>query len=125
MKVKIAVGVGNSFAIVDTEQVRGIDLKNTGTIVIVDKEPYPLYKGTTYEESRKVDALFDEGRVEELSIANHLPTIKRTYDVTITRFGCVKIQANSAEEAMKLANLLPTEEVEWNEEWEATDAVCE
>ena len=62
---KIAVKVGNYYAVVEKDRVKDIFLEETG-VRIYPKENnfegkiYPLYRGSTFEESTKVDALFDE-----------------------------------------------------------------
>ena len=62
---KIAVKVGNYYAVVEKEKVKDISLEETG-LRIYPKENnfegkiYPLYRGTNFEESTKIDALFDE-----------------------------------------------------------------
>lgn len=56
---KIAVGVGYAFNLVDAREASGIDLKDSGTVVTVDGQDYPLMKGATYEDSRPVDGLLD------------------------------------------------------------------
>lgn len=65
VKDKIAVKVGYYYAVVDKEKVDGIDLAETGTKVYPREDNflgkvYPLYKGKTFEESTKIDKLFDE-----------------------------------------------------------------
>lgn len=62
---KIAVKVGNYYAVVDQDKVKDISLDETGTKVYPSNDNfegkvYPLYKGITFEESTKIDALFDE-----------------------------------------------------------------
>lgn len=69
---KVAVGVGYRFAIVDSRKVKHISLKWTGELVSVDKDVYPLYKGETFEESTKVDAVLNSGKYTELNIREHL-----------------------------------------------------
>ena len=125
INVNIAVGVGTKFAIVSSESVKHIVLQNTHTIVEVDGKTYPLYKGATYDESRKVDDYFDNHSVEEMDIKEYLANREREYDVTITRFGCAKIRATSVEEAMEKANALSESDITWNEDWSATDAIAE
>lgn len=45
------------------------------------------------------------------------------YDVTFTRFGYMKVEAETKEEAMKIADeTATTESVFWSEDWPATDA---
>lgn len=125
IEVKIAVGVGEKFAIVNSSEIKHISLKNTNTLVTVDGETYPLYKGKTFAESQKVDDFFDNNPVTEKYINDHLANREQEYDVTITRFGCAKVKATSVEEAIKKANALPTSEITWNEDWTATDAYAE
>lgn len=62
---KIAVKVGNYYAVVDQDKVKDISLDETGTKVYPSNDNfegkvYLLYKGITFEESTKIDALFDE-----------------------------------------------------------------
>ena len=57
---QFAVGVGYCFAIVSANEIRGISLSPTSSIVSVDGKAYPLYKGSSFEESQKVDKLFDK-----------------------------------------------------------------
>ena len=121
--VKIAVGVGCVFSILHPDTVKAIKLKLTNTIVKVSNEIYALYKGETFEESQKVDTLFDTGLFPQYNINDcKVGSEAKEYDVTITRFGCVKIAAMSQQEAIEKANALPTDCITWNEEWEATDA---
>lgn len=62
---KIAVKVGNYYAVVEKDRVKDISLEETG-LRIYPKENnfegniYPLYRGSTFEESTKIDKLFDE-----------------------------------------------------------------
>lgn len=56
---KIAVAAGYRFNLVDTRETSGIDLKGCGTVVTVDGHDYEIMKGSTYEDSRKVDDLLD------------------------------------------------------------------
>ena len=56
---RIAVGVGYTFTLVPIAETEGINLKESGNIVAVDGQEYPLMKGTAFEDSRKVDALLD------------------------------------------------------------------
>ena len=62
---KIAVKVGNYYSIVEKEKVKDISLAETGLRIYPKENNFegkvcPLYKGTTFEESTKIDALFDE-----------------------------------------------------------------
>lgn len=56
---KIAVAAGYRFNLVDAREASSIDLKGCGTVVTVDGHDYEVMKGTTYEDSRKVDDLLD------------------------------------------------------------------
>ena len=62
---KVAVKVGKYYAVVEKEKVKDISLEETG-LRIYPKENnfegniYPLYRGSTFEESTKIDKLFDE-----------------------------------------------------------------
>lgn len=45
------------------------------------------------------------------------------YCVTVTRTGCVFVEAESEEEAMNIADHLTTETISWSDDWSPTD--CE
>lgn len=62
---KVAVKVGNYYAVVEKEKVKDISLEEIGVRVYpkegnVEGKIYSLYRGTTFEESTKIDRLFDE-----------------------------------------------------------------
>lgn len=59
INVEIAVGVGYEFVIASSELVHGIWLKKTNQLVSVNGKTYQLYKGSEYEDSRKIDAIMD------------------------------------------------------------------
>lgn len=44
------------------------------------------------------------------------------FDVTVTRTGCVMVEADNEHEAMMIAANQPTEDISWTEDWEAFDA---
>jgi hypothetical protein len=44
------------------------------------------------------------------------------YCVTIVRTGCIFVEAETAEEAMDIADHQKTDTVNWSDDWEATDA---
>lgn len=45
------------------------------------------------------------------------------FDVTFTRFGYMKVEAETREEAIRIADkTATTEKVTWSEDWPATDA---
>lgn len=62
---KVAVKVGNYYTVVEKGRVKDISLEETGLRIYpkednVEGKIYSLYRGTTFEESTKIDALFDE-----------------------------------------------------------------
>jgi hypothetical protein len=125
INVKIAVGVGYNFIIANSDDVKGICLENTGSVVKVNGETYPLYKGLTFAESQKVDAIMDSGKYVEYGINEHKVIKKKLFDVTVTRYGCVQVEAETSEEAISIANAMKTNEITWGDDWSATDAYCE
>lgn len=54
-----AVKSGYSFNLFTEQEVSHISLEKTGGNVMVEGEVYPLYRGTSYAESQKVDDLLD------------------------------------------------------------------
>lgn len=54
-----AVKAGYSFNLFTEQEVSHIRLEQTSGKVMVEGEIYPLYRGTTYTESQKVDDLLD------------------------------------------------------------------
>lgn len=74
---KIAVKVGFYYALVDKEKTKDIELEETGIRVYPRKENsqgkiYTLYKGKSFEDSRKIDSLFDEitAKMKESNLTN-------------------------------------------------------
>lgn len=74
---KIAVKVGYYYALVDKEKTKDIELEETGIRVYPRKENsqgkiYNLYKGKSFEDSRKIDSLFDEitVKMKEVNLTN-------------------------------------------------------
>lgn len=74
---KIAVKVGFYYALVDKEKTKDIELEETGIRVYPRKENsqgkiYNLYKGKSFEDSRKIDSLFDEitVKMKEANLTN-------------------------------------------------------
>ncbi len=74
---KIAVKVGYYYALVDKEKIKDIELEETGIRVYPRKENsqgkiYTLYKGKSFEDSRKIDSLFDEitSKMKESNLTN-------------------------------------------------------
>lgn len=48
---------------------------------------------------------------------------KKKYCVTIVRYGCVFVEADSENEAMAIADHQTTDTVDWSEDWIPTDAM--
>lgn len=74
---KIAVKVGIYYALVDKEKTKDIELEETGIRVYPRKENsqgkiYTLYKGKSFEDSKKIDSLFDEitAKIKEANLTN-------------------------------------------------------
>lgn len=74
---KIAVKVGIYYALVDKERTKDIELEETGIRVYPRKENsqgkiYTLYKGKSFEDSKKIDSLFDEitAKMKEANLTN-------------------------------------------------------
>ena len=74
---KIAVKVGIYYALVDKDKTKDIELEETGIRVYPRKENsqgkiYTLYKGKSFEDSRKIDSLFDEitAKIKESNLTN-------------------------------------------------------
>nr|WP_277260962.1 SNF2-related protein [Peptoniphilus lacrimalis] len=74
---KTAVKVGFYYALVDKEKTKDIELEETGIRVYPRKENsqgkiYNLYKGKSFEDSRKIDSLFDEitVKMKEVNLTN-------------------------------------------------------
>lgn len=77
----IAVAAGVKFAVVPAIEAKDIALMSGG-FVSVDGHDYTLYRGQTFEESQKVDAILDQ--YDELSVAPHRldcsPSTKKIID---------------------------------------------
>ncbi|OXZ37395.1 conjugal transfer protein [Finegoldia magna] len=74
---KIAVKVGFYYALVDKYKTKDIELEETGIRVYPRKENsqgkiYTLYRGKSFEDSRKIDSLFDEitAKMKEANLTN-------------------------------------------------------
>lgn len=77
----IAIAAGVNFAIVPAIEAKDIALMSDG-LVSIGGHDYTLYRGQTFDESRKVDAILDQ--YEELSVAPHRvdcsPSTKKIID---------------------------------------------
>lgn len=67
---KLIVAVGTQFALVERVSVISIGLQSVGRIDFGDYN-YPIFKGCTFEESQKVDKLFDSGTVEVHQLSDY------------------------------------------------------
>ena len=47
---------------------------------------------------------------------------KKRYGVIITRTGYVEVEAVNSAEAMDIADHLPTDQINWSDDWNSTDA---
>ena len=50
-----------------------------------------------------------------------LETKKNKYCVTLTRYGCLYVEADSEEEARDIADHQTTDTVNWSDDWGPTD----
>lgn len=77
----IAVAAGVNFAIVPAIEAKDVALMPDG-LVSIGGHDYTLYRGQTFDDSRKVDAILDQ--YEELSVASHRvdcsPSTKKIID---------------------------------------------
>ena len=67
---KIIISVGTQFALVEKASVINIGLQSVGRIDFGDYN-YPIFKGCTFEESQKVDKLFDSGTVDAHQLSDY------------------------------------------------------
>lgn len=66
----IALKVGTEYIIITKDEVSsyGIDITSCGSSIKEINNTYTLFKGTTFNESQKLDRLFDSGRYETKKI---------------------------------------------------------
>lgn len=67
----LIVKVGYEFALVSKGQVKHISLVKDGEMEY-QGTVYPCYRASTFEESQKLDRLFDSGLVETFRLALQL-----------------------------------------------------
>ena len=48
--------------------------------------------------------------------------MKKKYCVTVARYGCLFVEAESEAEAMDIADHQTTDTVNWSDDWDVTDA---
>lgn len=68
---KVAIKVGNDFILANKKDSLDISLEDTKRKVIVDDKEYSLNRGTTFNESQKVDDLIDSGKYEAFKIEDY------------------------------------------------------
>lgn len=71
---KVAIKVGTEFILIPTNDYKiiDIDINDTNTKVIVDNTIYPLYAGSTFKESTKIDSLIDSGHYNSFKVNDYL-----------------------------------------------------
>ena len=62
LKDVIAAKVGTEFILIPRGYLALAELEEDGRMVEFDGKTYPLYKGKTYEDSRRIDFFMDQGR---------------------------------------------------------------
>lgn len=78
----IAAKVGTEFIIIPRAYLELAELEEDGRIIEFEGKEYPLFKGKTYEDSRRIDFFMDEGYYPTLKIDTHLvKTNDRTNEV--------------------------------------------
>lgn len=71
---KIAIKVGTEFILLSEDEFKeaDIEVRSSRENVFVNGTKYPLYAGTTFDESTKVDKLIDSGKFTVYKINEHL-----------------------------------------------------
>ncbi|MGF3113636.1 helicase-related protein [Facklamia sp. P9177] len=69
---QIALKVGTEFTLVEPNSIQDIEIEDTGNIVVLDGKEYPMYRGSSFEESQKIDNLLDSGNYPVFKIDDHL-----------------------------------------------------
>ena len=68
---KVAIKVGNEFILASKKDGFAISLEDTGRKVVVEGKEYSLNRGSSFEESQKVDKLIDSGKYEAFKINDY------------------------------------------------------
>lgn len=108
----IAVKVGTDFIIIPRTYLDHIELNEDERQVLVDGVEYQLYKGKTFEDSRKIDLLIDEEIYKSYKINDYLVDVKDLK--TITKDSVIKMWDNpfivkSIKEELLSIEILPYE----------------
>ncbi|MGF3225959.1 helicase-related protein [Facklamia sp. P12932] len=69
---QIALKVGTEFTLVEPNNIQDIEIEDTGNIVVLDGKEYQMYRGSSFEESQKIDNLLDSGNYPVFKIDEHL-----------------------------------------------------
>ena len=69
---QIVLKVGTEFILVDSENLEGINIEDTGRQVEVNGGVKNLFRGQTFEDSEKVDQLIDIGGHQVLKINDYI-----------------------------------------------------
>jgi hypothetical protein len=77
---KIIVAVGMEFTLVDKTKVKHISLKGNRERIEFQGMNYPIFKGSTFADSKKVDELLDSGEVEIFKLKDY-PTWPSTVEI--------------------------------------------
>ena len=80
MAENIIVAVGMEFTLVDKTKVRHISLKGNRERIEFQGMNYPIFKGSTFADSQKVDKLLDSGEVEIFKLKDY-PTWPNTVEL--------------------------------------------
>lgn len=133
MNVLIAVKSGYYFALVPASYLHDIDIEPTGQIVAIPEKhgSWPLYKGKTYDDVKKYDAILDSNVFAIYEIASYVvggntPTEnsdeEKVWEVTVARTGVAFIKCK-ASELQEKANALTESEITWTDDWSVTDTM--
>ena len=77
---KIIVAVGMEFTLVDKTKVKHISLKGNRERIEFQDMNYPIFKGSTFADSKKVDELLDSREVEIFKLKDY-PTWPSTVEI--------------------------------------------
>ena len=80
MAENIIVAVGMEFTLVDKTKVKHISLKGNRERIEFQGRNYPIFKGSTFADSQKVDKLLDSGEVEIFKLKDY-PTWPNTVEL--------------------------------------------
>lgn len=115
-KELIAAKVGTEFTIIPKSDLNHVEIDEDERQVLVDGVEYQLFKGKTFEESRKIEFFMDEEDYKTYKISDYLIDLKdrELNREPITRDNVIKMWDNpfiitSVREDMLLIEMLPYE----------------